>query len=555
MISWIQRYFHKHFRWVFALVLIAMALPLVVIFSPSSGVGRTGGKIREQSFFGVNLRNDEQARRVFADGSLSAQLKAGYNALQGGQLQQYSLQRVAGLAMADELHLPVPTADQVAKYVTTLRAFQNEQGQFDPKRYSAFGDSLKTGVQLTTADVNRILRDDARLEELNRVAGGPGYVLPNDIKQQLIRADTTWSVQVAITDYATFNPAINPGEEALKKFYEDNPSGYDVPARPRISYVEFKGSAFPQPVAPTEAELRAFYNSNPAAFPVPPEADKDKKPAVPAAPVDNFPKVRALVETAIRNSASARLASKAANDLTVALFERKATLPANSPELAAYLESRHLPVVAVPPFAPRNPPADKPWLANYSEQITRLNKDRYFSDPVPTMDSFVVLLWNENLPAYKPLYPEVRERVAADYKEREKRRLFNERGRTLRTQLQAAAKTAGGFAATVAAEKLELQTFANISLRQPAENVPQQIFNTVSGMEAGQVADMVTSPEDKGYLVFVQEKKLPDLTPGNPRYAELQKQLMAFTAGSSQNAYLGELVARELKKSSPADTP
>ena len=35
-----------------------------------------------------------------------------------------------------------------------------------------------------------------------------------------------------------------------------------VPARPRLSMVEFKGEEFIPPVAPTEAELRAFYNAN-----------------------------------------------------------------------------------------------------------------------------------------------------------------------------------------------------------------------------------------------------------------------------------------------------
>ena len=64
--------------------------------------------------------------------------------------------------------------------------------------------------QSGAVDVNRVLRDDARLEQLNKVVGGPGYVMPGDIKQQLIRADSTWTVQVATLDYASFNPAINP---------------------------------------------------------------------------------------------------------------------------------------------------------------------------------------------------------------------------------------------------------------------------------------------------------------------------------------------------------
>ena len=209
MITWIQRYFQKHFRLVFSVILIAVALPMVIVYSSAgSSTGRSGSKELNRSFFGVNLENQEQARRLFVDASLSAQLKAGYNALQGAQAQQYALQRVAGLALADELHLPAPTADQIAKYVATLRAFQNEQGQFDQKRYTSFGDSLKTGSQLTVADVNRVMRDDTRLDQLSKLVGGPGYVMPNDVKQQLSRADSTWTVQIAALDYAGFNPAI-----------------------------------------------------------------------------------------------------------------------------------------------------------------------------------------------------------------------------------------------------------------------------------------------------------------------------------------------------------
>jgi peptidyl-prolyl cis-trans isomerase D len=117
--------------------------------------------------------------------------------------------------------------------------------------------------------------------------------------------------------------------------------------------------------------------------------------------------------------------------------------------------------------------------------------------------------------------------------------------------LQAAAKTAAGFASAAAAEKLEVKSYANFTFRQPPPDLPYQAFGALQGLEAGQVAEMVATG-DKGYLVFAQEKKLPDLTPANPRYAELQKQLMAFTSSTSENAYLGELVERELKKTAPA---
>ena len=553
MITWIQRTFQKHTKLVFLFLLFAITIPFVFTIGAAPGIGKAGNKVKEQMFFGVNLGKEDEARRVMTDGNLSAQLKAGYNALEGAQLQQYALQRVAGLAVADELHLPAPTSDQVAKYVLTLRAFLDQAGQFDQKRYTAFGDSLKGSSSITTADVNRVLRDDTRLEQVAKVVGGPGYVLPPDVKQQLIRSDSSWTVQVATLDYAAFNPTIAASDDLLKKFHEENSFRYDVPARPRLSYVEFKAADFMPPTNPTEADLRAFYTANASSFPVPAEAEK-KDALATATPVDNFPKVRAQVEVAIKNAAAARLASKAANDLTVALFEQKQAgkLSANSAELAAFLAAQRRPAVAIPPFSPDTPPADLSWLGNYAEPISRLSKDRFFSDPLQTPASFVVLLWNDDLPGYKPSFTEVHDRVAADYKESQKRKLFSERGRALRTQLQAAAKTGTpAFAAAAAAEKLDVKSFANFTLREPPKDLPYSALSGLSSLAPGEVSDMMATGE-QGFLVYVQEKKLPDLSPANPRYVELQKQLMLYTAGSNENSYLNGLVENELKKAPPA---
>ena len=548
MISWIQKYFQKHFKFVFLLVLVAIGLPMVVIYSSSGGGHTENIKVLERPFFGVNLDSPEQMRRISLDSELSVFLRVGYPALQAAQLKQYALQRVAGLALADQLHLPTPTPDQVSKYILTLRAFQNEQGQFDQSVYTRFSDSLKPGTGgATIADVNRVLRDDARLAEVAKLLGGPGYLQPVDVKLQLSRADSTWTVQVASLDYASFSPALNPSDEALKKFHADNAFRYDVPARPKVSLVELKATDFRPSVNPTEEQLRAFYNANIASFPVP--ADADKKDAATTTPVDNFPKVRAEVETAIMTAASRRAASEFANQLTLALFERKLT--ANSPELADFLAAQRHPAVAIPSFSLARPPADRPWLANYGNALSRLSRERFFSDPLPSPDGYVVLLWNDSLPAYTPAFVEVRDQVAADYRNTEKRRLFSERGNALKASLQAAAATPTGFADKAAAEKLEVKTYASFSLRQPPQDLPGEVGNALMTLSAGEVSDFIGTA-DKGLLVYAQAKKLPDLTPANPRYAEIQSQFTAMVANYGENSVLGELTEAELKKTATA---
>jgi peptidyl-prolyl cis-trans isomerase D len=108
MISWIQKYFQKHFRLVFGLILVAMAVPLVVIYSQSAGIGRASSRSNDRPFFGYNLGNEDVFNRSFADATRSSQFKGNYQN-DGGQIQQYALSRLAGLALADQLHLPVPS--------------------------------------------------------------------------------------------------------------------------------------------------------------------------------------------------------------------------------------------------------------------------------------------------------------------------------------------------------------------------------------------------------------------------------------------------------------
>lgn len=558
MISWIQTTFQRHTKLLMLFLLVAVTIPFVFTIGAAPGIGRAGQKALEQEFFGFNLGNEQQARQIFRDGGLSAQLKGAFQ-VSGAQLQQYALSRIAGLALADELGIPAASDKQVSDHVAGLPVFQNEQGGFDSARYRAFEDSLRTGGAVSTADVARVLRDDARLAALGGVLGGPGYVLPREVAEQLGRADTLWSLAVATLDYASFDPGVTPTEPALQKFHEENSFRYDIPARPRLSLVEFKAADFVPPVGPTEAEARAFYQANAARFPIP--ADKMKSegsaPSLSldgsgAAAKDDFLKVRAQVEDAMKQEAARRGASQAANDFTVALFERK--LAPNSSELSAFLASLRRPASTLAPFTPDAPPADRPWLANYADQIARLDTSRPFSDPLPGPEGYVVLLWNETLPAYKPLFSEVRERVASDYREAEKRRRFVDHGRAVRGRLQSALKGGQSFDQAAIAEKLEVKTYAAFTLREPPQDLPFPAYGALQSLQAGQIAEM-TAAGDKGYFVFAAAKQLPDTSTANPRFAEVREEMRRFAAQAGESALLASLVEAELKRTAPPAPP
>jgi peptidyl-prolyl cis-trans isomerase D len=553
MISWIQKYFQKHFRLVFGTILIAMAVPLVVIYSQSAGIGRASARTVERPFFGYNLGNEAVMAQAVADTSRSLRLRGNFRG-DPSEIQQEALVRLAGLALAEQLHIPAPSEKELSAHIASLPVFHDELGNFDQKRYSDFAADIVHNPVLTVAEANRIFREDARLAALARLLGGPGYVLPADVRDILSRADAKWTIAVASLDYASYDAGVAVTEDALKKFYADKSGNYEVGARAKLSQVLFRTDDFAPPGAPTEAQVRAYYNSNPSRFPVP--ADKGAAPkleaAKPASADENFAKVRPQVEAAVRHDAATRLATKVATDFTVALFERK--LAANSPELAAFVAAQNRPVAALAPFSPDAPPAELAWTANHADAIARLSKDRYFSDPLPSPDGVVVFLWNDTLPAYKPLLPEVHDKVAADYKDAEKRSRFVAQGQVLRARLETAVKAGTPFEKAAAGEKLDVKTYAAFTMSDPPKDAPPAALQSLTALTAGQVGQMISSG-DKGYIVYVTQKQLPDLTPANPRYAEISARIAQYNSQSSEAAILTARMEDELQKSAPATGP
>lgn len=551
MISWIQRYFQKHFRLVFGIVLVAIAVPLVAIYSQSSSMSGGGGRGHERLFFGYNISNEEFMAKRMSDAQLSLELRGLYRG-NGGQVQQEAMTRLAGLALADRLHLPEPTEKEVSAYVATLRIFRDEQGNFDQKRYSDFAASLANNKQFSIADANRLFREDARLAALGSLLGGPGYVLPADVKDILKHADSKWTINVATLDYASFDAGANPTEEALKKYYAENADRYEIGARIKASEVVFNATDYLPTVPPTEEQVRRYYDSNPSRFPVPPEKDEKtgapKIEAKPASAEANFAKVRPQVEVAMRLEAGRQQALKAASDFTVKLYQEKP--PANSPALATFLAEQKRTATPLPPFVPDSPPPELSWIAYQAEAVSRLNESRYFSDPLNTPAGAVVLLWNASLPPYKPLLAEVHDKVAADYKEAEKRKKFIAQGQAIHARLEAALKGGTAFDKAAAADKLDVKSYANFTEAEPPKDAPQAALQALGSLNAGQVSDMISSG-DKGYFVFVAQKQLPDLTPANPRYAETAGNIARYLSQSADQQILASLADAEWERTAP----
>ncbi len=553
MISWIQRTFQQHFKIVFAVLLGLIIISFVFTIGAAPGIGQAERAILKREFFGYNLSSTVDQQRLMGDAGLSANLQVGYG-LEAEQIQNYAFQRAATLHLADELHLPAATSAEITEQIKTLRAFAGPDGQFDAATYKTFRDNLKSNPRLTEADIARVIGDDVRADKVQKLLGGPGYVLPTDIKNQLARADTTWTLATAAVDYNSFNPTIPATDAELTKFFEESSFRYEIPPRIVATYADFPSSEYLAQVTLNEAEVRAYYDANPARFPKP-AADAKAPASVQVDAAADYTAVRTQVELALKNERAQRLAAKAASDFVFSLYEAKAV--AGSPALANLLATRKSPLKSLAAFTREAGPAEfGPAATSVAEEAFKLGKDRAYTEAVPTPNGAAVLFWQDTQPARKPAFAEVKTKVSTDYLENEKRKRFVDLGRTLRSLIENRLKAGDAFekaaaaAATGTSAKIETKAVAPFTLRNRPQDLDYTVLGALERLEKGQVSELAIAA-DKGTYVYVVDKLIPDFAPTNPLYAETRTQLGTYTARLGSSAYLAEIVETELKRSEP----
>lgn len=556
MISWIQTAFQKHFRIIFLVLLAIIIVSFVFTIGAAPGIGQADRGQLSRMFYGVNLGSPEETERLFGDANLSVMLQAGFPALDEARLQEYAFQRHAALHLAKSLNLPRPAGDELTDHIRGLRMFSGASGEFDPQAYSRFRDSLKNNPRFSEADLARVLADDVQYQRVQTILGGPGYVLDRDVQEQIDRMDTTWQVNVASVDYTSFNPNINPSDEELRAYFDANAFRYEVPPQVRVRYIDFPAAAFVEKVQLTDADVRAYYDSNPSRFPNPAKANTDQSAAPVSTDTDpdaDFQAVRAQVEAVLRQERARRLATQAASDLTVALFDAGAT-SANVEEL---LSSRGLTLQSAPPFARNRAPAFLGGNAQHAAEAFRLSEDRPISDALNTPNGAVVLVWQETLPAHAAEFASVKEDVRRDYLESQRRQRFATLGRTMKQAIADRVSRGESFrdaaAAVAQANNVTLETnaFGPFARREPPQEISPTALSALETLDNGQVSDLLISG-DQGLLVHVASKEAPAVAPSDGRFAEVRSRMATTLASSNASEILHDMVEKELARFEPA---
>ena len=547
MISWIQHHLIRHGRWIFLslLALIIVAFVFTIGATPGCTTDRSG--YEENLFYGIDLNSPRESEVIIEKVRLSAFLN-GQQIRSDEQFQNQLISRIALLHLAGEIGVPSPSQETLADYIKTKDAFRGDNGEFSADAYTEFVDSMESNPSTPQGLFIVLLEEDYRINQIRSVLSGPGYLLPAEAISQTQSRATKLNLTTAELNYADFSPEITVEETALREYYEANKLRYEIPERIKASYAYFDPEDYVEKVPEaSEAELREHFISDQDGFVAdyestklePAESLADGEEETPKeANAITFSDVRETVTQSYLTEQETRMANEAAQSFAYTLYRDE--IKRDSTAFKALLNESNLSLTEIEPYTLAGS-SQRALSSDLLESAYKLGGNRYYSDAYAVDGGFAVLLYEGRIDPEIPEFEAVQSELTNDYKTDEKRRLFNERGKSLQAELKA--KIAEGIDFAKAAEDLGLSTasFDTFSVQEAPRELNRSALQMAQGMGSGDISPMLTS-DGIGIFVYLANKAVPKIASDNEELKQAEEFLARYAAYTSGSSFANELV-------------
>lgn len=558
MISWIQTRLIKNGKWIFSILLIVIIVAFVFVIGNTPGLPGTEQGLNGIDYYGINLNSRDDLEQMDREAALSTYLNTGNPQMPGAQIRQIGLARLALLDLADSHGIPEPGPEAVKRYLRERPIFMGPDGTFNPDAYQQFLDLISGNPAYPPALLDKILSDEVRVEAVNeQLTGETGYTVPYEVYRQAQRDGTEWELKVANFKYTDFDPEMMVSQEDLVAFYETNTFRYEIPERQELRYVYFAPDQFEDRVSAEveDAALLDYLERNISRYmdPLDSESGEDLAAAIPE-PEALLEAKRETILADWTRAQAIRLAEEAAADFAYTFYERQ--LKMSEDVVIQEAERIKAETARLEPVSQESTPGEAgPGVTrNILQAVRGLNPTQWFTDALPFRDGHAVFFEIGTLDPEIPEFEEVQAKVAADYREDERRRLFNETGSLIAEHIRQELNEGKSFEEAVQTSalnpdarssfeamrnafetdislvdiaeqaKLDIQFFSFTAM-DPPQDLPMSVLRAVRDLEPGAVTDMVTLRGQGGFFAYVQNKDIPQPTPESDLYTDARENL------------------------------
>ncbi len=542
MITWIQTVLQKHHKFVFGILLVAIIIAFVFTIGsvPFFGDVPSYGGVREKrEFCGYDLK-DENTLAHFQNLAVYEIILDGQMLQSQQQVEMFMLRQMYLTALAKELGLRQVTEQELSDYLHSRPLFRNPDGSFNASAWEKFKSERLASGRMTDAQLTSIIANNAMVDKVSKILGGPGYVIPGQIERQFKLLNAKWDLALASLAFDDFNPEIKPDEAALKKFFDANAQSYKVGEGASVEaiFMPLKDFAALVP-APKDSDLQVFYGANMKRY----SEDKDGRIVTP-----EFSKIKSKVLADYLTDAAQTKAKQAGEDVAMKIYESGAKI--NSAELKKLFADMKVEPKKIGDIRMTDEALPKDFPSQVAAAAMRLTTDQFYSDPILTDDGIWIVLISKRLDSYLPTFEQVKQKVEKDFVASEKRRLFNEKAASLSESLRKAAAEGKDFAAAAKSGGASVSELKGFSLSKPDVSDYQTLSvlrDQLPRMKAGSVSDPQTVG-GKAYIVFAKKIEQPAVSENSKEFAEISKSARESMGTLGASSVVGSKISEVMKE-------
>jgi len=448
-------------------------------------------------------------------------------------LREEAWRRVAVLRKAQAEQIPVADKE-IMQQIQTIPLFHAENGAFDPRVYKAVLQQL--GISPRQAE--ELFREQITIYKLMSRPVQAALISPYELKQAYHLYTDRFVLDYVLIPRAQVEKTVTVSKSAAQSFFAENPEAFRMPAKVRVSYVEFSVSNFLAKAELPEGAALQVYNKNIEDYRIENtnvDAIVEYKP---------FEKVEREINEQILYTQARKLAVAKATEF-VASVEPKAE--GGQPDFSGAAKAASLKIKTLPAFGLKEELKGIDETAPFSQAAFRLENDAYtsFSDAIVGKDTVYVMSLEQRYPSFVPTTFEAVEKEAMEaVREDAVTKALAERALEIEKVVAEATKAGTSFKDAVKPFGLKVQTTPEFDITtELKDKYAQTLVGLCVNVPQGKLC--APAPAKEGVLLaYVSSRKSTDADVGLP--AIRQELVDGLSRGRSQrlaSAWQGSLLA------------
>lgn len=486
--------FHKliQSKVVWYIVLGVIVIAFVGFFTPTMRAAGQQQKTKPAGeLFGKKISQDEY-RRAYQNTYVWYILSSGRMMPMTDELSaalhSEAWRRVAVLRKAQAEKIPV-TDEEVVQQAQAMPLFRTQTGAFDINIYKA----VLQQIGMSSSQAEELFREQITIYKLMSRPAQAALISPFELKKAYHLYTDRFVLDYAVLPRSQVEKTVKVSEADARAVYDENPAAFTMPAKVRVSYVEFPvGSFLKDAVVPEGAALQV-YNRNIENYRI------ETTNGDVVAEYKPFESVENEITAELQKYAAIRITAEKASEFVADVTPKSDSA---QPDFAGAAAAQGLKIKTLPPFSAKEELPGIDATAPFCQAAFRLENDAYssFSDAVVGKDAVYVLSLEKRYPAFVPEFDAAKEDALAAARNRAVNKALAARAIEIKETVQGALNDGSEFVSAMKPFGLTVKTTSEFDITTELKDpYAQMLAEKCINVQEGDLCEPV--PVEEGVLL------------------------------------------------------